>query len=213
VPGAIQLDFKRVDLKEWSNPAYVWPEPICAELSRGWVAFERDNRIGRLIAKRTAYSDELRRLRLDEAIAQLGQLLDAGKAERTWATLGPVVAHTRLHAAYDYVMQAIFAYNRRWRTWRGRELPYLFELPWLPKDLEARTLAAMNALSETEEGYRQRLVVLGEFFDQVVEQCREEGLYGANAIGEAFKRLNDEPGRDWNMGEWNRKHLGRKGEG
>ncbi|MCP4602206.1 MAG: nucleotidyltransferase domain-containing protein [Proteobacteria bacterium] len=213
VPGAIQLDFvKRVDLREWSNPTYVWPEPICAELSQGWVAFERDDRMGRLIAERTTYSDELGQLRLDEAIVQLGQLLDAGKAERTWATLGPVVAHARLHTAYDYVVQAIFAYNRRWRTRRSRELLHLFDLPWLPKDLEARTLAAMNALSETEEGYRQRLEVLGEFFDQVVEQCREEGVYGANAVGEAFKRLHDEPGRDWNMGEWNRKHLERKGE-
>jgi len=198
-----------VDLKEWSNLEYVWPEPICAELSRGWVAYDRDDQIGRLIAGRTTYSDELRWLRLDDAIVQLRQLLDAGKAEQTWETLGPVVAHARLHTAYDYVVQAIFAYNRRWRTWRSRELPHLFELSWLPKHLEERTLVAMNALSETKEGYRQRLGVLGECFDEVIAQCREEGLYAANAVGEAFKRLNDEPGRDWNMSEWNKKHMER----
>jgi len=210
VPGAIQLDFKRVDLKEWSNPAYVWPEPICAELSRGWVAFERDDRIGRLIAERTAYSDELRRLRLDEAIVQLGQLLDAGKAERTWATLGPVVAHARLHTAYDYVMQAIFAYNRRWRTWRSRELSHLFKLSWLPEGLEEQVLLATNALSVTQDGYQQRLTVLRHFFDELVVKCQQDRLYGPNAVNEAFIRQHDEPGRDWNMVEWNKKHMERK---
>jgi hypothetical protein len=212
-PGAVQLDFHRLDLKAWSKPTHVWPEPICADLSRGWIAFERGDRIGRLIAERTVYSDELRWSRLDEAIMHLGQLLDAGKAERTWATLGPVIAHARLHTAFEYVMQAIFAYNRHWRPWRSREVSHLLALPWLPKGFETRALAAMNALSETEEGYRQRLGVLSEFFDKVVERCQEDGVYGANAVGEAFRRLNDEPGRDWNMGEWNRKHAGRKGEG
>ena len=35
VSNAIQLNFHRFDLLEWSKPTYGWPESICAELSVG----------------------------------------------------------------------------------------------------------------------------------------------------------------------------------
>ena len=70
-------------------------------------------------------------------------------------------------------------------------------------------LGAMNALSETEEGYCRRLEVLQSLFDQVISKCQEDGLYGPNAVGEAFVRRNDEPGRSWNIAEWSKRHLAR----
>jgi hypothetical protein len=209
VENTIQFDFKRYDLMKWSMPTHVWPEPICAELSEGWLAFDRNGQIHQLVAERTKFPDEIRQLRLDEAFVHLDQLLDVSKAERAWATLGSSIAHDRLHSAYDYLMQAIFAYNRRWRPWRSRELSYLSKLSWLPERLEEHVLLATNALSVTHDGYQQRLAVLRHFFDELVVTCQQDGLYGSNAVAEAFIRQNDEPGRDWNMVEWNKKHMER----
>lgn len=209
VEDAIQFDFKRLDLAEWSKPSHVWPGPMCAELSEGWLAYDRAGQTRPLIDKRTAYTDDVRQSRLDEAVLWLDQLLGASKAERTWATLGPAMAHDRLHAAYDYVIQALFAYHRRWRPWRSRELAYMFKLPWLPERLKEQILSAGNALSVTQEGYGQRLAILRRFFAELVEQCQQDGMYGADAAGEAFIRQCGEPGRDWNMEEWNRLHQQR----
>lgn len=51
----IQLDFYRVDLGTWRDPAYAWPEPSCAELAHGWMAFDRKGAVGPLIEDRTTY--------------------------------------------------------------------------------------------------------------------------------------------------------------
>jgi hypothetical protein len=207
VENAIQFDFKRLDLIKWLKPTFEWPEPNCAELSEGWLAFDRNDQIGPLISERTRYTDKIRKSRLDEAFVQLDQLLNVSKAERTWVTLGPSIAHDRLHAAYDYLLQAIFAYNRRWRPWRSRQLSILFKLPWLPDKIEENILLAANALSDTHEGYQQRLTILHHLFDELLDKCQQNGIYGLNAVNEAFIRQYDEPGRDWNMREWNKKHL------
>jgi predicted nucleotidyltransferase len=47
--GAVQFDFKRLDLAEWSKPHHVWPEPLLAELAEGWVAFDRDGTVQPLL--------------------------------------------------------------------------------------------------------------------------------------------------------------------
>jgi hypothetical protein len=112
VENSIQLDFKRLDLAQWSKLTYFWPEAMCAELSDGWIAFDRNGEIQKLITERTKYSDKVRQSRLDEAIARLDWLLSASTTDRTWDSLGPETAHYRLHSAYDYLMQALFAYNR-----------------------------------------------------------------------------------------------------
>jgi hypothetical protein len=64
----------------------------------------------------------------------------------------------------------------------------------------------MNALSATQEGYQQRVVALRYCFNELVAKCQQDRLYGENAVSEAFIRQYDEPGRNWNMDEWNRKH-------
>ena len=206
VENSIQLDCKRLDLQEWSKPTHVWPESLCAELSGGWLAFDRYDQIQKLVAERTGYRDEIRQERLDDALVSLDLLLNDSTTERAWETLGAEVAHYRLHSAYDYLTEALFAYNRRWRTFRSREISDLLRLPWLPEKFDQQLILATNALSATKEGYRQRVTVLQHFFTELVIQCQQDRLYGAEAVSEAFIRRHEEPGRNWNMAEWNKKH-------
>ena len=204
--NSIQLDFKRLNLQEWSKPTYVWPESLCAELSEGWLAFDRHDQIRKLILERTYFSDEIRQERLDDAIACLDWLLNDSTTERTWETLGAEVAHYRLHSAHDYLTQALFAYNRRWRTLRSREISDLLKLPWLPEKFDEQLILATNALSLTKDGYQHRVRILQYFFKALMTKCRQDGIYGDDAVSEAFIRQHDEPGRNWNMDEWNQKH-------
>jgi hypothetical protein len=136
-------------------------------------------------------------------------LLKDSTAKRTWETLGAKIAHYRLHCACDYLIQALFAYNRRWRTLRSRELSDLLNLPWLPEEFDEQLLLVTNALSATKERYQQRVTILHRFFIELLATCQRDGLYGENAVSEAFIRQHDEPGRDWNMDEWNKKHKER----
>ena len=209
VENSIQLDFKRLDLQEWSKSTHVWPEWICAELSEGWLAFDRNSHIQKLIAERTYFNDEIRQERLDDAIVHLDWLLRDSSAERIWETQGAMIAHYRLHSACDYLMQALFAYNRRWRTLRSREISDLLKLPWLPEKFNEQLILATNALSMTKDGYQQRVTILQNFFNELVTKCQQDGIYGGEAVGEAFIRQHDEPGRNWNMDEWNKKHRER----
>ena len=88
----LRLDFLRLDLAEWADPAFAWPEPRRAELQGGWVAFDRDGSVTELIAARTAYTDEVRLAKLDEAITWLDQHLGGEAPRRSWEALGPVIA-------------------------------------------------------------------------------------------------------------------------
>lgn len=209
IERAIQFDFKRLDLAEWSQPAFEWPEPLRAELNAGWLAFDRPGTIKELIAERTAFTDVIRQAHLDEALVQLDQLLAGDTAQRTWETLGPIIAHDRLNAAYDQLAQALFAYNRRWRPWRSREISSLLQLPWLPEQFTDQILTALNAPSLDHEGFITRVTVLTGFFEELVARLISDGLYGQDAIGEAFIRQHNEPGRSWNIEEWTRIHRQR----
>lgn len=91
----LQLDFNRLDVQVWQTASYAWPEPMCAELSSGWVAFDRTGDVTRLIATRTAYTDPVRTPRLDEAITWLDQHLGADGPQARWDTLSPAIAHDR----------------------------------------------------------------------------------------------------------------------
>ena len=55
--AGIQVDLQRLDLAQWSDPAFEWPEGWCGEMAEGWLGLDRDDRIAALIAERTAYSD------------------------------------------------------------------------------------------------------------------------------------------------------------
>jgi hypothetical protein len=210
----IQFDFTRVDLNQWADPTFVWPEGRRTELSEGWLAFEqgdaRTQPVRQLIAERTAYTDPIRIQRLDEALVWLDQHLKWDDPQEVWHSLGAIIAHDRLHAAYDYLVQALFAYNRRWRPWRNREMSYLLQLPWLPNNFAQRVLTALNAPTHDYSGSQARFAMLRALFDELLARLVEDDLYTpADPVGEAFVRRAEEPGRAWNMAEWNAEHRKR----
>jgi hypothetical protein len=208
--GGIQFDFHRCDLTQWMDHFFEWPEGYCFELSIGWPAFDRDGKAAELIARRTTYTDAIRISRLDDAITQMDQLLGWEKPQARWESLGYLIAHDRLQSAYAYLVQALFAYNRRWRPWRDREMDYLLALPWLPDDYAKRLPEAWSISSPDSAGYMERVAVLQGLFKDLTERLVADGLYGEDVIGEAFIRGHEEPGRAWNMDEWNRIHASRK---
>lgn len=205
----VELDLARFDMAEWANPAFTWPEGYRAELAAGWVAFDRSERVAHLIAERTAYSDQLRYERLDDAITWLDQHLGGDGPQVRWESLGPIVAHDRLHAAYGYLVAALFAYNRHWRSWRNREMTSLLALPWLPDRFGDQLPVALNAPAFDHAGYIQRVEVLRSLFASLLSRLQADQLYGDDPIEEAFKRDHDEPGRAWNMDAWNAEHQRR----
>jgi predicted nucleotidyltransferase len=205
----IQFDFHRFDLTQWMDPSFHWPEGVCSELSIGWLAFDRTGIVADLIAKRTIYTDTIRISKLDEAVTSLDQHLSGDGPQVQWDSLGPLIAHDRLHAAYDYLVQALFTYNRRWRHWRNREMSALLALPWLPEDFPNRALIALGIGSPDYAGYMNRVEVLRGLFQDLSYRLVADGLYGDDFTSEAFIRGHDEPGRAWNMDDWNRKHADR----
>ncbi|MCI0394469.1 MAG: nucleotidyltransferase domain-containing protein [Chloroflexi bacterium] len=205
----IQLNCIRLGLRQWANRLFDWPEPRRAELSAGWIVFDRKGVIAPMIAERTAYSEILRQERLDEAITWLDQHLGGDRPAVRWDTLGPAVAHDRLEAAYHYLVQALFAYNRHWLPWRNRQMDSLLQLPWLPENFAARMLLAANAPSVDQKGYLARAEELRSLFNDLLERLTAGGDYSAAPIDQAFIRGHSEPGYAWNMDDWNTEKLRR----
>jgi hypothetical protein len=206
---SISLDCLRLDLRLWAGPAFVWPEARRAELSAGWIAFDRYGRITELIARHTAYSETLRLGRLDHAIIWLDQHLGNDGPKQRWDSVGPAIAHDRLQAAYHNLVEAIFAYNRAWLPWRNRQMDTLLRLPWLPENFKERVLQATNAPSLDFKGYMARVEALQSLFDDLLDRFIADGLYSAAPVDQAFIRSHDEPGYAWNMDEWNAEKLRR----
>lgn len=207
----VAVDFTRLDLAQWRDPTFSWPEPRRAELSSGWIAFDRGDTIVQLIAERTEYDDGTRQARLDEAIIWLDQHLGWNQPPRVWENLGPLIAHDRLSAAYFYLVQALFAINRRWRTWRNREMSAVLALPWLPQEFELRVLQATMAADPDHAAYQARVEAMDSLFHAVLAKVQADGDYGREPIKEAFIRLNEEPGRAWNMADWEHQRRERYG--
>ena len=198
------LDFARLSWQQWSNPDFAWPEGRKAELSTGWIAYDPDTAVKNLITQCTAYPDELRLERLDNAIVWLDQHLNNDKPQQIWQTLGPAIAHDRLEAAYDQLVQALFACNRQWRPWRNREMQTLLRLDWLPHNFSERVLTAANAPDLAYTGYMTRVQTLSDLFEDLLSQLMARGDYSNTPIDQAFIRSSEEPGRAWNMDEWNK---------
>jgi hypothetical protein len=206
---SIQLDCMRVDLERWSDPTFLWPEARRAELSSGWIAFDRHGRVTELVAKHTAYSETLREKRLDHAIIWLDQHLGQDGPQVRWDSLGPTIAHDRLQAAYHNLVEALFAFNRAWLPWRNRQMDALLNLAWLPENFTERILLASNAPTLDFKGYMARVDAIRALFDDLTDKCVADGLYSAAPIDQAFIRNHDEPGFAWNMDEWNAEKLRR----
>lgn len=205
----VQLDLQRLDLAVWGDPAHPWPEGLRAELARGWWAYCRSDAVRAAISAHTAYPDALRQIRLDEALVRLDGHLANGAPQRRWHSLGPLIAHDHLLAAYDHLIHALFAYNRRWRPWRDREMAALLALPWLPDDFAERAAVALCPPFSGEEGFTARAEALQTLFASLLARLVDDGLYGDDPVSEAFIRSHDEPGRAWNMEAWQRADRGR----
>jgi predicted nucleotidyltransferase len=200
----LPVDFARLDWQQWSDSDFEWIEGRKAELSQGWIAYDPSGEVKQLIANRTAYPEELRYERLDEAIVWLDQHLNGDKPQQVWQELGPAIAHDRLAAAYHYLVQALFAYNCQWRPWRNREMQTLLKLEWLPPNFSERVLTAVTAPSLDHDGYLVRVAAVGDLFTDLLSQLVDNGDYSATPIDQAFIRSSEEPGRAWNMDEWNK---------
>ena len=205
----LQLDLTRLDWIVWSRPDFEWEEGFKAEMSQGWIAYDRSEEVAELIQQKTIYTDAIRQQRLDEAITFLDQHLGWGSPEKNWDHLGPAIAHDRLQAAYGYLVAGLFAYNRQWRIWRNREMNGLSQLPWLPAQFDELILIAGNAPSLDQAGYQARVEALDTLFTAFQVEVQAAGLYGADPISEAFMRGAEEPGRAWNMDEWNERRQQR----
>ncbi|PIE81155.1 MAG: hypothetical protein CSA11_05110 [Chloroflexi bacterium] len=210
VPHSIPIDLARIDLKKWADPEFVWPEGNRAELSEGWLAYDPSGEIETLISQKTIFNDDIRQQRLDNALIWLDQHLAWVDPLEIWRIYGPVIAFDRLNAAYSYLVQALFAYNRKWQIWRNREMQGLLRLPWLPPDFEQKVLMAANGSSLDETGYCSRFAALKELFQDLLSELTESGEYSTMPVDQAFIRQNQEIGRAWNMAEWNRFHKLRK---
>jgi len=214
---AIQFDFHHYDLKEWSDPSFVWPEGQCAAFVDSWLAYDRDGSVARLIAERTAYTGPIRERHLDQALLDLqgsGIIQPGGGTTRDhptalWDHLGPAVAFDRALAGYDALVRGLFAYNWHWRPWRTREMTYLLTLPWLPPDFATRVLPALNAPSLDLAGYCRRFSALRELGDHLLAQLAGETAYGTDPLSQAFARIYNQPGYAHNMEEWNAEHAKR----
>ena len=210
IQQGLQLDFMRFDWQRWRNSAFAWPEERLSELSSGWIAYDRNGEVTQQIQQRAQYPNSVRQARLDEAITWLDQHLGWGAPQTNWEALGPAIAHDRLQAAYAYLVDGLFAYNRRWRIWRNRQMSGLLQLPWLPDGLANELLLVANAPSLDQSGYLARVEKLDFYFTALQQQLIADGDY-QNPIDEAFIRSSEEPGRAWNMAEWNAKRQERAG--
>ena len=69
----------------------------------------------------------------------------------------------------------------------------------------------MSASSPDYAGYLNQVNCLRGLLQDLNIRLVADGEYGDDVISEAFIRSHDEPGRAWNMDEWNRKHAERCG--
>jgi hypothetical protein len=97
-----------------------------------------------------------------------------------------------------------------WRPWRNREMDALLQLAWLPDNFAGRALVAANAPNLDYAGYEARIEVLQSLFTDLLQQLVANGDYTHVPIDQAFIRQSEEPGRAWNMEEWNKFRTVRK---
>jgi len=188
----------------------VWPEPVRAELNNGWTAFDRDGDVGRLLVERTVLNDMHRQHLIDDAVTWLDALVPAeDDVVDRWGSLGPLEAADRMQAAYEYLVQAVFAYNHKWRPWRTREMVPLLRLAWVPADFHNRMITAAVSSGHDRTAYVARVDALRQVTADLMERLLADGFYKTDPVSEAFLRSHDEPGRAWNIDAWNAEHLQR----
>lgn len=205
----LQIDIHRIDLDTMITSGGAMPEGRRAELATCWLAFDRGGVITQLLDEWTRYDDATQIARLDEAVTWLDQHLGDDTPQLRWETLGPVVAHDRLSAAYSYLVQGLFALNRRWQPWRNREIDALLRLPTLPPAFDSRVLSAAYPPALDRAGFDARVQVLRELMADLLALAVAAGVYTEDPVDQAFVRSHAEPGRAWNIAEWEAEHQRR----
>lgn len=69
---------------------------------------------------------------------------------------------------------------------------------------------ALSAPAHDHEGFRERAKTLGHIYQEILNRLIDERIYGDGPVSEAFIRSHEEPGRAWNMDDWNKKHQERQ---
>jgi Nucleotidyltransferase domain len=205
----LQIDIQRVDLDALIASGGAMPEGRRAELATCWLAFDRGDVIVQLLDEWTRYDDATQIARLDDALTWLDQHLGDGTPQLHWETLGPAVAHDRLNAAYSYLVQGLFALNRRWQPWRNREIDALLRLPSLPAEFASRVLLAACPPAHDRAGFDARAQALCDLMADLIELAVAAGVYTEDPVDQAFIRSHAEPGRAWNIAEWEAEHQRR----
>ncbi|WP_203566405.1 nucleotidyltransferase domain-containing protein [Aestuariimicrobium ganziense] len=121
--------------------------------------------------------------------------------DSTWQTLGPAEAHDRLNALWEALVAGCYAVNSTWLPYRGRAARGLGSLDWSWPQDDLLTLVA--APGHDQQAHHRRAEALTAAFEALLERLRDEVDYGDDPIFAAFLRALDEPGRAWNMDEWN----------
>ncbi|GAB3758246.1 hypothetical protein [Microlunatus parietis] len=205
----VQFDLDRFDLAIWRSADFIWPEPRRAELADGWIAYDPTGEIAALIKARTMMPDVDRLAILDQTIGQAIAVIPNGDAELHWQKLGGPEAFDRLQAGYQELTRAIFAYHGKWRPWRSRELRGLQNLEWLPQGFTNNVPSLIATDGHDFAAYSRRAAALRSALEELVSRLQTDRIYGDDPDGESFVRLHDEPGRAWNMDEWNAEHARR----
>jgi hypothetical protein len=209
--NGLQLDLHRVDINTWAECGTPWPEPVRAELAEGTVIHDPSGTVAELIRAHTAMSDAERQEILDEIVIQGLALVGSEDPTEGIDTLGVVEAADRVTAAYQELTRGVLALHKKWRPWRNREYRVLRTLPWLPRGLREHPLTLMIGSTEDEDHHGTRHQAVRTALLETIRHLQELEMYGDDALGEAFRRAHDEPGRAWNMDGWNDEHIRRHG--
>lgn len=198
--GELQLDLARVSLEAWTSEE-PWPTATRAALTHRWVAFERPGTdIEALISARTAMADIERRELIDRALLDADGLLEDPAA--LWQQ-DPLRALDALNLQWEAILAATFAINRVWLPYRGRAMRSLRLLPWRGALTDEALPACIAGEGRERDAFLARAEVLTTVSEGILERLQDEPDYGEDPIFAAFLRTHDEPGRAWNLAEWN----------
>ncbi len=172
--GGLQVDAigRRLSWAEFSEGP--WPEGLTHDLALSRVVFERGRDVSGLIARRTLYGDDIQLERLGDAMAWLDYHLEAWRLE-LWVQRGGLIgAHDQLDAAFEQLVSALHAYNRRWMPWRYRRLVSALKLPWLPADF-AEHVESLRT-DPTSASLEARAEILRRLQSELMSKLDDEGL-------------------------------------
>lgn len=203
-PDDLQLDFKRVSWGEWASPSFTCPDVVRAHLDTTWVAYCRDGYDPVTVIERiTTMTDDQQLHLIDEALLAVdGVPEDPSEA---WER-DPLEAVDGLAVQWDALLRCIYAINKVWFPYRGRAVRNLRSLPWYA-GLRGELLIGCVGGATDRSGYEARAGALLQVRESVLTRLTTDPRYDDDPIFAAFLRQHDEPGRAWNMAEWNERHA------